>query len=256
MLKAIRWRVLLAAVALLLILGATPAAAGSRPSLQPERGAAPPSVPALYSGWIEIDVARSWDVPNPAAYLVQNRLDLFVRRFRTSLSLNLGSGSNPPSLVAIASHPFEYYAMFSQRLQPPPEAGDVCRGYFVLMAGKGTFGGYSGSASGSRGSWGIPGIRFTPSPTTPDITFLQGNCEPGRSPLQESSISALQSELSMPGDVQWSFTEGIRTPPSSSAPTSIEGSCDAPVYGQAGGRIQCSWQVRAAAPRLVPPRRR
>ena len=250
MTKIIRWTVTLAgAAALLILLFPLPAAAGGGSTLQSDGQS---QAGRNYHGWVDIDVQRSWSAPNPATRLVQNDFHFFIRRFRADLRLTLGSGSNPPGSVTIAPEKFQFYAMFIQRVEPDPDMPDMCRGDAVTVIGDGRSAGYSGSPSGSSTAWQIPGLRFTPGEMTPDITFLGGDCEPGRSPLQESSRSGLQTEMGMPGGVQWTFTEGIRTPRSSATPRSIEGSCDAPVYGQTGGRIQCHWQVNAGAPPLVP----
>jgi hypothetical protein len=250
MIKIIRWAVSLAgAAALLILVVPLPAAAGGGSTLQSD---GQPQPGRGYSGWVDIDVQRSWSAPNTAARLVQNDFHFFIRRFRADLRLTWGSGSNPPGSVTITPKTFQFYAMFTQRVEPPEDMPDMCRGYAVTVIGEGTFAGYSGSPSDSSTAWQIPGLRFTPGEMTPDITFLGGNCEPGRSPLQESTQSGLRAEMGIPGGVQWTFTEGIRTPRSSATPTSIEGSCDAPVYSQSGGRIQCHWQVNAGAPPLVP----
>jgi hypothetical protein len=252
----IRWPLALAVLALLMTMGPAPAAARGGSSFEAQTALRPPAAPAFYTGWIDLDLVRSWDAPNPAAYLVENRQNLFVRRFRVGFNLTPGSGSNPPSRVSIGSGAFEFYVLWSQRFEPPSEAGDMCHGSFVQMTGKGNSASFAGTPSGSATRWSIPGIRFNPSPTTPEITFLSGNCEPGRSPLEQMAFAGLQGELSMPGGVSWEFTEGMRDPPGSSTPRWIEGSCDAPVYLASGGRLQCHWELRPGPPRLVPPRRR
>jgi hypothetical protein len=248
--------VALFAVALLMTSIPAPALARAGSSSEVHTGSRPPAVPAFYTGWIDIDLVRSWNAPNPNAWLVENFQHLFVRRFRVAFNLTPASGSNPPSRVSIDSGDFQFYGQWSQRFEPPPEAGDVCRGSIVQITGEGSTAAFRGSASGSSAHWSIPGIRFNPSPTTPDITFYSGNCEPGRSPLEQSLLAGLRTELSMPGDVTWEFTEGLREPLSSSTPRWIEGSCDAPVYLATGGRLQCHWELRPGPPRLVPPRRR
>ena len=248
MTKIIRWTVTLAgAAALLILLFPLPAAAGGGSTLQSDGQS---QAGRNYYGWVDIDVQRSYSVGGPR--VLANDMHFAIVRFRADLRLTLGSGSNPPGSVTIAPEKFQFYAMFIQRVEPDPDMPDMCRGDAVTVIGDGRSAGYSGSPSGSSTAWQIPGLRFTPGEMTPDITFLGGDCEPGRSPLQESSRSGLQTEMGMPGGVQWTFTEGIRDPRSSATPTSIEGSCDAPVYGQTGGRIQCHWQVNAGAPPLVP----
>jgi hypothetical protein len=243
MTKITRWAVTLAgAAALLILLVPLPAAA---------RGGDPvPYAPLSYVGWVDIDVQRSYSVPAPR--VVQNDFHFFIRRFRANLRLTLGSGSNPPGSVTITPMTFQFYAMFTTRVEPDPDMPDMCRGHSVTVTGEGRSAGYSGSPSGSSTAWQIPGLRFTPGEMTPDITFLGGECEPARSPLEASSRSGLQGEMGIPGGFQWTFTEGIRDPRSSATPTSIEGSCDAELYDASGGRIQCHWQVNAGAPPLVP----
>ncbi len=250
MIKITRWTVTLAgAAALLILLFPLPAAAGGGSTLQSD---GQPQPGRNYLGWVDIDVQRSWSVPNPAARLLQNDFNFFIRRFRSTLSLSWGSGSNPPGSVTITPMTFEYYAMFTQRFQPDPDMPDMCRGHAVTVIGEGRSAGYSGSPSGSSTAWLIPGLRFTPGEMTPDITFLGGDCEPLRSGLRESTPSGLRAEMAIPGGVQWTFTESIRDPRSSATPTSIEGSCDAELYEASGGRIQCHWQVIRRAPPLVP----
>lgn len=248
MTKITRWAVTLAgAAALLILLFPLPAAAGGGSTLQSDGQS---QAGRNYYGWVDIDVQRSYSVGGPR--VLQNDMHFAIVRFRADLRLTLGSGSNPPGLVTITPKRFQLYAMFIQRWEPDPDMPDMCRGDAVTVIGEGRSAGYSGSPSGSSTAWQIPGLRFTPGEMTPDITFLGGDCEPGRSPLQESSRSGLRGEMTIPGGFQWTFTEGIRDPRSSATPTSIEGSCDAPVYGQTGGRIQCQWQVNAGAPPLVP----
>jgi hypothetical protein len=254
--RATRWSIPVATVALLMTLGPMPTAAGGGHPLASPRRLLRASPPAIYTGWVMIDVVRTWSAPSPAARLVENDMHFFIRRFQSRLVVNLGSGSSPPNFVTVGSPFFQFYAWFHQRIEPSSDMPDMCRGYNVYLIGQGTSSGSSCGASGSNIQWGIPGIRFTPAGTTPDITFLGGDCEPGRGPLQESSRTAPQAEMAIPGDVQWQFTEDLRSPRSSAAPTSIEGSCDAPLYAASGGRIQCQWQVRAGAAQLVPPRRR
>jgi hypothetical protein len=248
MIKIIRWTVTLAgAAALLILLVPLPAAAGGGSTLQSD---GQPQPGRNYYGWVDIDVQRSYSVPAPR--VLQNDFHFFIRRFRSNLSLSWGSGSNPPGSVTITPMTFEYYAMFTTRVEPDPDLPDMCRGHSVTVIGEGRSAGYSGSPSGSSTAWLIPGLRFTPGEMTPDITFLGGDCEPEREPLKVSTRSGLQGEMGIPGGVQWTFTEGIRTPRSSATPTSIEGSCDAELYEASGGRIQCHWQVNAGAPPLVP----
>jgi len=250
MIKITRWAVTLAgAAALLILLFPLPAAAGGRSTLQSD---GQPQPGRNYSGWVDIDVQRSWSAPNTAARLLQNDFHFFIRRFRADLRLTWGSGSNPPGSVTITPMTFQFYSMFAQRVEPDEDLPDMCRGHSVTVSGEGRSAGYSGSASGSSTVWQIPGLRFTPGEMTPDITFLGGDCEPGRAPLQVSTQSGLRAEMGIPGGIQWTFTEGIRDPRSSATPTSIEGSCDAELYDASGGRIQCHWRVNAGAPPLVP----
>ena len=248
MTKITRWAVTLAgAAALLILLFPLPAAAGGGSTLQSDGQS---QAGRFYSGWVDIDVQRSYSVPGPR--VLQNDMHFFIRRFRADLTLTFPSGSNPPGTVTITPKRFQLYAMFIQRWEPDPDLPDMCRGHAETLSGEGTFAGYSGSPSGSSTAWQIPGLRFTPSDMTPDITFLGGNCESLRSGLQVSTPSGLRGEMTIPGGFQWTFTEGIRDPRSSATPRSIEGSCDAELYDAIGGRIQCHWQVNAGAPPLVP----
>jgi hypothetical protein len=259
--RATRWPVSLAAVALLMTLGPVPAAAGGGLSAQSEEALQPRAVldsDSEYYGWIEIDIVQTWSVPSPAAGLLENDFHLFIRRFRSQFSLSGAAGSSFPDFTVISHKAIQFYLMARQRVKPDPDLPDMCLGSIVTFRGEGRMEGYVGSATAAGGEWMIPGLRFAPSPATPDITFLGGDCEPGRGALQQSSWSALQSVMSMPGDVMWFFREGIRWPRSSTSPDYIEGSCDAPLYGQSGGRVQCQWAVHrvSGAGAVAPPRRR
>ncbi|MCJ7706636.1 MAG: hypothetical protein MUO38_03360, partial [Anaerolineales bacterium] len=153
MIKIIRWTVTLAgAAALLILLVPLPAAAGGGSTLQSD---GQPQPGRNYYGWVDIDVQRSYSVPAPR--VLQNDFHFFIRRFRSNLSLSWGSGSNPPGSVTITPMTFEYYAMFTTRVEPDPDLPDMCRGHSVTVIGEGRSAGYSGSPSGSSTAWLIPG---------------------------------------------------------------------------------------------------
>lgn len=228
------------------------------PAWNPVRQAqAPP--PALgprysYAGWVDIDISRMWSVPNEAARLLENSESLFIRRFRATLTLSPGSGSNAPSSVGIASKTTQFGVIFLQRFKPDPDMPDMCLGHQVIARGEARSDSYSGAPTGTSTEWKIPGIGLkSTEDLQPQIAFLGGKCEAGRSPLEQSSKKSVRDELGLPGQTSWTFTEGIREPRSSSTPTMIEGSCDSELYD---GRIQCQWKVWRGAPQLTPPRRR
>lgn len=250
--RRVGWPGLLIAAAVLMML-ATVAAKGGSP-LRSDREPRPAAAPAFYSGWIKFDVVRSWSKPDPQARVAENDEYMFVQRVWANLSLTPGGGSNPPKSVRIESRTPMFYLMSRLRVEPVPEMPDMCLGHYVVFTGFAKSTGYSGAASGSNLTWQIPGIGYTVyDGRIPDILFLGGNCEPGRSALEESSLVALQVELGLPAQTPWTFTEGLREPASSATPRMIEGSCDSEYYD---GRIQCQWQVWAGAPALIPPRRR
>lgn len=195
-----------------------------------------------------------WDEPNEAAGLLQNREDLFIRRFRTTLGLSQGSGSKPPKFVYIASETTQFGVIWLQRIKPDPDMPNMCLGHQVIIRGEARSDGYSGAPTGTSTEWKIPGIGLTSTQDLqPQIAFLGGECEAGRGPLESSSKDSIRIELGLPGQTSWTFTEGIREPLSSSTPAMIEGSCDSELYD---GRIQCQWKVWRRAPQLTPPRRR
>jgi len=253
--RATRWPVFLAAAALLMTVSPVPVAAREGNVARPEEAPQPAPGPLyVYNGWVEIDISRSWDAPNEGAGLLENREDLFIRRFRATLTLFQGSGSNPPSSVSIASETTQFGVIFFQRFKPDPDMPDMCRGHQVIIRGEARSGSYSGAPTGTSTKWKTPGIGLeSTEDLRPQIAFLGGNCEASRSPLEQSSKESTRIELGLPGQGSWTFTEGIREPPSSSKPTMIEGSCDSELYN---GRIQCQWKVWRGAPQLTPPRRR
>jgi hypothetical protein len=156
--------------------------------------------------------------------------------------------------VAIASKTTPFGVIAFQRIKPDPDQPDLCLGHQVIIRGEARSDSYSGAPSGTSTEWKIPGIGLKATEDLqPQIAFLGGKCEPGRSPLEQSSKESIRIELGLPGQTSWTFTEGIREPRSSPTPAMIEGSCDSELYN---GRIQCQWKVWRAAPQLRPPRRR
>jgi len=244
-----------AAILMALTAASPPAQAEGRSAA--EARIPPPTIMDKFFGWIEIDLAQTWSVPSPAARLTENELHFFIPRFRSRIVITPYAASNPP-MVAIQPRAVQYWLMARQRIEPDPDLPDMCIGSIVTFRGDGRTAGFNGGAMDAGNGWGIPGLRFTASGSDPEITFLGGDCEPGRAALERSLKTALQAVLSLPGDGMWFFEEGIRWPRNSARPMHLEGKCEAPLYSQSGGRIQCQWVAHRVPVdrRLAPPRRR